>query len=227
MRRPWPALIATAAIALLLVGLFLFRALTTETKAPARSGARVSESDLERHASDPGTRTPKPVRALDAPNAPDATATPAPTDQDTNPAKDERAQADEVRAKLASARREQQAKADANSTADGQLEDLIGLDPELLEAFSTDFMPLADECITAARERDPQLTGMLAVEVDLSGDPAVGGAVERVDFPEQNEIHEDELKTCVRETALSMVLPEPAKPGQERMMLTMPIGEES
>ncbi|EDM77336.1 hypothetical protein PPSIR1_26503 [Plesiocystis pacifica SIR-1] len=109
----------------------------------------------------------------------------------------------------------------------GQLTDRIGLDPAAVEALSAEFLPLTNECIEQARERDPELVGLLAVEVDMAGDPELGAVIDDVRFPDaRNEVRDPELQTCIRETALSMLLPSPEQGGQERLMLTVPIESE-
>lgn len=105
----------------------------------------------------------------------------------------------------------------------GELTDRTGRgDPALLELLNTDFMPLADECIATAREANPELAGMLAVGVELLADDELGAIVESVEFPPTNELDDQELQTCIRETALSMILP-PAPSGRDAFMLTLPI----
>ncbi len=106
------------------------------------------------------------------------------------------------------------------------LRDRIGLDPELMKAISRELLPLTDECIEDARERDPALEGMLAVEVSVVVDPEVGAVVDMVDFAERNEIADQELQTCVRETALSMLLPADEGAAQE-LLFTIPIEAET
>jgi hypothetical protein len=101
-----------------------------------------------------------------------------------------------------------------------------GLDPALLEEFQTDFMPLVDECISAARERDPELAGMLAVGVTIVADAELGSIVESVEYPEdRNELADPELLECVEATALSMLLP-PYDTGSDALMLTLPVSPE-
>jgi hypothetical protein len=104
----------------------------------------------------------------------------------------------------------------------GQLRNRIGGHEPLLARLNEDFMPLADECIEAARERDPDLAGMLAVNFEILSDEALGSIVETVEFAEQDEVTDEELHTCIRETTLSMILPE-APSGREQFMLTIPI----
>lgn len=105
----------------------------------------------------------------------------------------------------------------------GELRDRIGGREALVSALSDDFMPLADECIAAARERDPSLAGMLAIELEVIADEQIGAVVETVGFPEQNEVGDPLLQECIRETSLSSILPPPPAGGREGFMLTMPI----
>ncbi|PRP96396.1 hypothetical protein [Enhygromyxa salina] len=104
----------------------------------------------------------------------------------------------------------------------GELRNRIGGHEDLLAQLNTDFMPLAGECIDAARERDPDLGGMLTVNVEIMSDEELGSIVETVEFGDQDGINDEELRTCIRETTLSMILPE-APTGQEQFMLTLPL----
>lgn len=104
----------------------------------------------------------------------------------------------------------------------GELRNRIGGHEDLLARLNEDFMPLAGECIDSARERDPDLAGMLTVNLEIMSDEELGSIVETVEFPTPDEIQDEELRTCIRETTLSMILPE-APSGQEQFMLTMPL----
>lgn len=107
-----------------------------------------------------------------------------------------------------------------------QLKDRIGGHQELIAALAQDFMPLADECIEQARQRSPQLEGMLAIGLEMVADEELGSVVEFVDFPKLNELVDPDLLECIRETALSSVLPPPPSGGREQVMLTLPIEPE-
>ena len=106
------------------------------------------------------------------------------------------------------------------------LKDRIGLDPELLRTISDELLPLTNECLEDARERDPGLEGMLAVEVNIVVEPEVGAIVETVEFAELNDLDDLELQTCVRETALSMLLPADES-GTQELMFTIPVEAEA
>lgn len=105
----------------------------------------------------------------------------------------------------------------------GGLRDRIGGRDALVAALNDDFMPLADECLEAARERDPSLEGMLAISLDVIADEEHGAIVESVEFPENNEVHDALLHECIRETSLSTILPPPPEGGREGFLLTLPI----
>lgn len=148
----------------------------------------------------------------------------------------ERARREQVRAAiLAAARAREAAAGPAGPAADplaaepppaaptGELTKRIEGHEELFAELNRDFMPLADECIEQAQTRAPELAGMLAVGVDIVVDEELGAVIERVDFGEQNEVEEPELRSCVRESLLSMLLPPGSADGREQLMLTMPL----
>ena len=104
-----------------------------------------------------------------------------------------------------------------------ELEARADFGPELLEAVHTDFLPLMDECVELAHERDASLSGMLALQLNAIGDPMLGAVIERVEFGEQNDIVDAQLQECVRETAWSMILPPPEERGGHAFELTIPV----
>ncbi len=106
------------------------------------------------------------------------------------------------------------------------LRDRVGLDDATKAAFARDFMPLVGECIEMARERQPDLHGMLAIELGAAGDPDLGAVVDHVAFAERNEIEELELRECVEQSAWSLSLPPPPDAGREDLLLTIPVGED-
>ncbi|MCA9716302.1 MAG: hypothetical protein KC468_16600, partial [Myxococcales bacterium] len=111
--------------------------------------------------------------------------------------------------------------------APGNLKDRIGGRGEMLKQLNHDLMPLVDECIQDARERDPALQGLLAVGIETAADDELGGVVELVNFPEPNALQQPELLECVRESALSMTLPPPPESGRDKLMLTIPVEPEA
>lgn len=108
----------------------------------------------------------------------------------------------------------------------GGLKDRIGGRDDLMAALNADFLPLADECIEAARERDPELMGMLALGMEVIGDEDLGAVIENVDFPDRNEVIEAELLECIRETAYSTTLPPPPESGRDEFLITLKVGIE-
>jgi hypothetical protein len=93
-----------------------------------------------------------------------------------------------------------------------------------MQKLNEDFMPLADECIEQAQERTPGLAGMVALDLEVIAEEDLGAVVEFAGPAERNEIHDDELFECLRESAYSLGLPPlPGASGQERFMLTLPV----
>lgn len=107
------------------------------------------------------------------------------------------------------------------------LTDRIGGRDALVKALNQQFLPLADECIEQARERKPELRGMLSISLDLVADPELGAVIDGAEYPANNEVHEDELLDCIRETALATTLPPPPAGGREGFMITLKVGEDS
>jgi hypothetical protein len=105
--------------------------------------------------------------------------------------------------------------------AAGGMVDRIGNRPALLQRMNTDFMPLADECIEQARERVPDLRGMVAIDVKLLAERDVGAIVEDAAPAAINEVAEPELLECLRETLLSMSLPGDAIDGLDGITISL------
>jgi len=103
------------------------------------------------------------------------------------------------------------------------LTDRIGGRRALLAALNRDFLPLASECIDQANERTANIRGMLAFEVDVVADSDLGAIIEGTRYPVRNEVHDEELLDCIRETAMSTSLPPPSVGGQETFLITMPM----
>lgn len=116
---------------------------------------------------------------------------------------------------------------DADADAGPGLTDRIGGRDALVNALNRDFLPLADECIEQARERKPALQGMLTISLELVADPELGAVIDSTEYPAANEVHEDELLDCIRETALATTLPPPPAGGREGFMITLKVGEDT
>lgn len=95
----------------------------------------------------------------------------------------------------------------------------------LAAAVNRELLPLAQECIDAAIEREPALRGALAIEIDAIADAEVGAVVDRVEFPADNGVHQAELLECLRESSLSMALPPPPAGGRAAFVISMPVGD--
>ncbi len=109
----------------------------------------------------------------------------------------------------------------------GELKDRIGGRDALLAELNRDFMPLASECIEQARQRSPQLQGMLGLALETVADEDLGAIVESVEAPPANEIVDPELLECIQATALTLMLPPPPAGGREQFMITIPIEPEA
>lgn len=94
-----------------------------------------------------------------------------------------------------------------------------------IHVLNHELMPLVDECLEQAHERNPALRGMLAVNVDLASAEGVGGIFESAEAdPQLNELHDDELIECVRQSSFSVQLPEAGRSGRISRQLTIPFG---
>ncbi len=90
-----------------------------------------------------------------------------------------------------------------------------------IATINDDFMPLAEECYEQALEEDPNLRGMLDVNVEVLADEDVGGMVDSVELGAENEIHSASMTECIRETMLSTVFPPPGDSGHSAVRLTL------
>lgn len=115
---------------------------------------------------------------------------------------------------------------DDETPTPGDLTDRTGNHGYLLKVMNEDLMPLADECYTLARETQPELAGMLVLNVDIIGDEDIGGVVEAVTPGQDNELGDPGLIECVRESLLSTTLPPPPEGGRDAVALSLRLGEE-
>ena len=102
--------------------------------------------------------------------------------------------------------------------SDGELAHLIG-------TINDDLMPLADECYEAARETDPELAGMLDIHFNVIADEDIGGLVDDVGLGEENEVHNEGMVECVRESILSTFFPS-HETGEQGVRLTLKFSPE-
>lgn len=91
----------------------------------------------------------------------------------------------------------------------------------LVDAVNKDLLPLANECYQAAVERDPTVAGMIDINLEMVGDEDVGGIVESFELGEENEIQDEQMIECIRETTLSTIFPAPEGTGRQGARLTL------
>lgn len=109
----------------------------------------------------------------------------------------------------------------------GALVDRGGNHGYLLKVMNEDLMPLADECYALARADQPALAGMLVLDVEVLGDPELGGVVEAVAPGTGNEVADPALLECMRESILATTLPPPPQGGRDAFSLSMPLSPEA
>lgn len=227
-RRAW--LSAILLLLLLGLGLFFARRPTAPEAAPAPSSARTiampstSSPDTVRTVAD--RDTPAPRRDAAAPTAARARSEAQLRDRARGDALRER-----IRERLAARPSVGGGRASGSdepepSDGTGGLTNRMGPGSEaLVAAVNRELLPLAQECIDAALEREPALRGMMAIEIGAIGDEELGAVVDRVEFPADNGVHQAELLECMRESSLSMALPPPPAGGHAAFVISMPVGE--
>jgi hypothetical protein len=113
----------------------------------------------------------------------------------------------------------------APASKSGVLKNRLGEERQpLVDYINEDFMPLASECIDQAEQRSPQLSGMLAIGLEVVADEALGGVIDRAEPTARNQMRDEELIECVRQSALTVVLPAPLITGRENIEVTLRIG---
>lgn len=103
----------------------------------------------------------------------------------------------------------------------GNLTDRTGNHGYLMKVMNEDLMPLADECYALARETQPELAGMLVIDVEIIGDEEIGGVIETAAPGQSNELTDPGLIECVRESLLSTTLPPPPEGGKDAISLSL------
>lgn len=116
--------------------------------------------------------------------------------------------------------------ADAKSPEPGTMVDRTGsLNRETLAIINRELIPMIDGCLEQAQEREPNLEGLLALDLTLAGVAEVGGIVETLQAARANQLKSPELLECVRQSAFSLELPLPDGTGRNQLQLTVPFGE--
>jgi hypothetical protein len=103
----------------------------------------------------------------------------------------------------------------------GNLTDRTGNHGYLMKVMNEDLMPLADECYALARETEPELAGVLVIDVEIIGDEEIGGVIETAAPGLANELTDPALIECVRESLLSTTLPPPPEGGKDAISLSL------
>jgi hypothetical protein len=120
------------------------------------------------------------------------------------------------------ASRKGEAKApDEEAPPPGNMIDRTGNHGHMVKVMNEDLMPLVDECYALARETQPELTGMLVLDVEMIGDEDIGGVVETVAPGQGNELVDPGLMECVQESLLSTTLPPPPEGGKDSIALSL------
>lgn len=110
---------------------------------------------------------------------------------------------------------------DDEAPTPGNLIDRTGNHGHMVKVMNEDLMPLVDECYALARETQPELTGMLVLNVEMLGDEDIGGVVESAGLGPDSEIVDPELLECVQESLLSITLPPPPEGGKDAIQMQM------
>jgi hypothetical protein len=111
---------------------------------------------------------------------------------------------------------------DDDGAREHTLTDRSGRGGSLGDQLNREFMPLAAECIEMARERTPELAGLLSIGVNLVPVDSARVIIESVDLQADNEISDTALIECIEQTTLSIEGLETT----ESFAISMPIGPE-
>lgn len=95
---------------------------------------------------------------------------------------------------------------------------------DLMDVLNRDFMPLATECVERARERAPNLDGLLVIDLSIATDENLGAILEAVDAADENEVEDADLFECIQQTMLSTMLPPPLRDGREIFQIRLAAG---
>lgn len=113
----------------------------------------------------------------------------------------------------------------AQGDAVGTMVDKTGALPEeVLYVLNHELMPMVDQCLDQAHERAPQLKGMLALEVRFAGAEDLGSIIETVEPAPINDLGDEELIDCVRQSAFTLALPVRSSDLRAEGTMTIPYG---
>ena len=98
------------------------------------------------------------------------------------------------------------------------------LTQEETRILNQELMPLVGQCLDQAHERDPELKGMLAIQLHFARAEGLGSIVETAEPAPINDLDEPELLECVRQSAFTIEFPMPASDRRTGRQLTIPYG---
>lgn len=81
------------------------------------------------------------------------------------------------------------------------------------EVFREEMFPLLRKCYEGALLQQPKLGGRLVLSFSIVGDPSVGGVVEDADIAEESSLQDEEMRTCVRESLMTLTFDKPPSGG--------------
>lgn len=93
-----------------------------------------------------------------------------------------------------------------------------------MDVLNRDFMPLATECLDRAKERVPNLDGLLVIDLSIATEENLGAVLEAVDAADENEVEDTDLFECIEQTTLSTMLPPPIREGREVFTIRLAAG---
>lgn len=103
------------------------------------------------------------------------------------------------------------------------MRDRTGLMGDEVKVINRELMPMVDQCVNEAQERNPRLHGMLALAVKLASAEGVGSIFESVEPPATNEVDDPEMIDCIRQSAFTISLPPPKANSMHEGVMTIPI----
>lgn len=78
-----------------------------------------------------------------------------------------------------------------------------------------DYFPLAKQCYEASLSKNPKLGGRISMSFEIVGDKKIGGVVDNAAYDdEETTIIDPELRTCLRESMMSVSFDAPPKDGK-------------
>jgi len=106
---------------------------------------------------------------------------------------------------------------------EGTMKDRTGLMGDEVKVINRELMPMIDQCVDEAHERNPRLHGMLGLSVKLASAEGVGSIFETVEPTAKNQVDDAEMIDCIRQSAFTISLPQPKANSLHEGELTIPI----